>query len=332
MASVSVVIATRDKAGYLAATLACLAGQRVPADEVLVVDDGSVPPLPDGFGGAYMLRRDARPHLQAARNLGIAAARGEIVLLMDDDCLVQEEFVAQHRWRHEREPGHLVVGSVRRIVYRGEREFWKLPPAPGVAEHRTFERRAELLPDDIPPWNLAPCSNNASVARDALLDVCGYDEDYHGWGVDDVDLTYRLMRAGTPLWIDAAPVVYHQEHPRDAARQAEQEERNLWVFARRRGFWAYGTPPPEYDGPCRYPPEGAWFHAQAFLREGEPPAIRVTAAPEPGPEAPQSRWPLDWVLGAGGLAAARVSDARSGPAGYPASTDSSPAPPPLCFG
>jgi glycosyltransferase involved in cell wall biosynthesis len=298
MASVSVVIATRDKAGYLAATLACLAAQRVPADEVIVVDDGSQPPLPNGFGGATMIRRDGWwPHLQVARNQGIAAARGEIVLLMDDDCLVQEEFVAQHRWRHERDPGHLVVGSVRRIVYRGERAFWELPPAPAVAEHRTFERRAELLPAGVPPWNLAPCSNNASVAREALLRAGGYDEAYEGWGVDDVDLTYRLLRTGMPLWIDAAPVVYHQEHPRDAARQAEQEERNLSVFARRHGFWAYGTPPPEYDGPRRYPREGAWFHAQAVLREGEPAAIQVTSISARGPAAPRQRGPLDWILG-----------------------------------
>jgi glycosyltransferase involved in cell wall biosynthesis len=307
MVSVSVVIATRDKAAYLAATLACLGRQRVAADEVVVVDDGSEPPLPEGFGEARVLRREGRPHLQAARNRGIGVASGEIVLLMDDDGLVREEFVAQHAERHARDPGHLVVGSVRRIVYRGEREFWELPPAPDVEEHRTFERRAELLPANVPPWNLAPCSNNASVAREGLLRAGGYDVEYEGWGVDDVDLTYRLMREGVPLWIDAAPVVYHQEHPRDAARQAEQERRNLRVFARRHGFWAYGTPPPDYDGPRRYPASGAWFHARTVLREGELPAIVVAAVPEPGPEAPQRRWPLDWVLGAGERAMEKAS-------------------------
>ena len=240
MAAASVVIASRNKPSYLAATLVCLARQTVPPDEVIVVDDGSAPPLTDSTGVARLIRREGPRHLQAARNAGITQAKGDIVLLMDDDCLVREDWVQAHLWRHQRDPGHLVAGSVRRIVYRGEREFWKLPVAPDGDEHRTFERRLELLMGNVPPWNLAPCTNNASIARQALLRMGGYDEEYTGWGVDDVDLTYRLMRDGVPLLIDSAPTVYHQEHPRDEAQRApgrNSEPGGLRPAPRLLGLW-----------------------------------------------------------------------------------------------
>src|SRR5438094_957493 len=79
-----------------------------------------------------------------------------------------------------------------------------LPPAPGVRERRTFDSHAARLPGNEPPWILAPASNNASIARETLLRLGGYDEEFAGWGVDDVELTYRLMMAGIPMLMDAA--------------------------------------------------------------------------------------------------------------------------------
>jgi GT2 family glycosyltransferase len=300
MKRASIVVVSRDKPTYLAATIASLARQTVQPNEVIVVDDASEPPLVRTSGVTHWIRNKGKPHLQASRNRGIALARGQIVLLIDDDCLLPSQWLELHLRRHADSPGHLVVGSVRHIHYRGEPEFWKLPAAPFVDEHRTFERRCVLLPANVPPWNLAPCSNNASAARDLLLKVSGYDEQYYGWGVDDVDLTYRLMKAGVALLIDAGPEVFHQEHPRSKARQAEQEVANLWVFARKHGFWPYGNPPPGYHGPCDYPKEGAWFHARTILQKGKSEAIRITSVRPPGLYTPRQRWPLDWVLGRGG--------------------------------
>src|ERR1051326_1877653 len=127
MATASVIIASRKKRLSLEATLACLSQQTRPPVEIIVVDDASDPPLGELPGAARVLRRDRPRHLQAARKLGIALATGDVILLMDDDCLAREDYVQSHLWRHERDPGHLVVGSVRRIQYHGETEFWNLP-------------------------------------------------------------------------------------------------------------------------------------------------------------------------------------------------------------
>lgn len=293
----SVLIASHNKHRFLAATLACLTGQSTPPDEVILVDDASAPPLGGLPGVTHSIRREGPRHVQAARNLGLARATGEIVLLMDDDCLVREDYVARHLWRHARDPGHLVAGSVRRIDYHGQRAFWELPAVEGAVEYRTLERRAGLLLSGVAPWTLAPCSNNVSVARAALLGTGGYDEEYRGWGVDDVDLTYRLMAGGTPLLIDAGPEVFHQEHPWSPDERHGEEARNLACFARRHRFWAYGKPPPAWGGSWRYPAHGLWFHAQALSRAGEPAAIRVTPTDAPNAATPRIAHPLDCVLG-----------------------------------
>lgn len=246
MTTLTALLVSRNKHSYLAATLQTLARQTEPPDEILVIDDASEAPIDDPTGIAQVIRREPPAHLQAARNLGLALATGNVILLLDDDGLLPADFVARHRQRHEQEPGHLVVGSVRRVEYIGEEEFWRLPPLHGVSEHRTFEKRMELLAAGVPPWNFAPCSNHVSVAREALLAVGGYEEEYYGWGVDDVDLTYRLLEAGVPLLLDAEMLIYHQEHPYSEATRRQQEQRNLHVFARRHGFWPYGTPPLRY--------------------------------------------------------------------------------------
>src|SRR5262245_56955329 len=89
----SVIIATRNRPELLAATLERLCAQSVPADEyeVVVVDDGSSPPLalPDAVGAAAIhLVRTVGVERSAARNAGVAAARGEWILFLDDDMAV----------------------------------------------------------------------------------------------------------------------------------------------------------------------------------------------------------------------------------------------------
>jgi glycosyltransferase involved in cell wall biosynthesis len=85
---VSVVVPTRDRAGYLDVTLRALGAQDLTEPhEVIVVDDGSS----DGTAevaeraGARLLRPAAGNGPNTARNAGIEAAEAELVALVDDD-------------------------------------------------------------------------------------------------------------------------------------------------------------------------------------------------------------------------------------------------------
>jgi glycosyltransferase involved in cell wall biosynthesis len=89
--SVTIVIPTRDRWRLMAATSlkAALAQEGVEL-EVVVVDDGSAEPAPEGLRGlddprARVVRHETSRGVAAARNAGIAAAQGEWVAFLDDD-------------------------------------------------------------------------------------------------------------------------------------------------------------------------------------------------------------------------------------------------------
>ncbi len=55
-------------------------------------------------------------------------------------------------------------------------------------------------------------TGNASVRRDDLLAIGGFDEDFTGYGHEDLELGYRLAKAGVELRYDASALNYHW-HP-----------------------------------------------------------------------------------------------------------------------
>src|SRR4051794_2611310 len=89
---VSVVIPTKDRCALLRRTLAMVGDQRDVTLEVVVVDDGSTDATARVLAGwpddrVRALRHEAARGVAAARNSGLAAARGAWVGFLDDDDL-----------------------------------------------------------------------------------------------------------------------------------------------------------------------------------------------------------------------------------------------------
>ncbi len=86
--TVSVVVPTRNRAGYLEVALASLRAQDLAEEsEIVVVDDGSTDATPDVVhrAGARHVRLGPPGGLNAARNIGVRETRGSIVAFVDDD-------------------------------------------------------------------------------------------------------------------------------------------------------------------------------------------------------------------------------------------------------
>jgi len=179
--NVSVVIATKDRAAFLERSLASLAAQRnAPAFEVIVADNGS---SDDTAGvveraqasGALAVARVfvPRPNRGAARNAGIARARGALVAFVDDDVWLPPHFVAAHAAAHARSPfPHVVSGPIVNVPSYDAR------PTPTVANYS-----GAFL-----------CTCNASVPRSSLAAVGGFDEGFDLYGWEDTELGLRLRR------------------------------------------------------------------------------------------------------------------------------------------
>jgi glycosyltransferase involved in cell wall biosynthesis/radical SAM superfamily enzyme YgiQ (UPF0313 family) len=113
---VSVVLTTYNRPQLLTKVLEGFAIQTAAHDdfEVIVVDDGSVPPvreIAEPFAGRMRLKylRQDNAGLAAARNAGIQAAEGCVVLFSDDDDVPAPELIAEHWRSHRAYPDERVV-------------------------------------------------------------------------------------------------------------------------------------------------------------------------------------------------------------------------------
>src|SRR5688572_26044714 len=88
----SIIVPTRERAGYLDVALASIVPQAAAAGaEVLVVDDGpsdATRETAQRHGARYVAHAASRG-LNAARNTGIDAAGGELLVFVDDDVAVR---------------------------------------------------------------------------------------------------------------------------------------------------------------------------------------------------------------------------------------------------
>jgi hypothetical protein len=90
VASISVIVPCYNTERYLGAALESVVAQRPAPLEVIVVDDGSTDgsgAVAESFGGVVRCYRHPHRGISAARNAGLAMARGDTVAFLDADDL-----------------------------------------------------------------------------------------------------------------------------------------------------------------------------------------------------------------------------------------------------
>jgi glycosyltransferase involved in cell wall biosynthesis len=95
---ISVVIPTYNRSALIARALESALGQQRPGSEILVVDDGSTDDTERvlaGYGDRIRVVRQANRGGAAARNRGVADARGEWIAFLDSDDLWPRDYLAR---------------------------------------------------------------------------------------------------------------------------------------------------------------------------------------------------------------------------------------------
>ena len=204
--SVSVVVCTHNGQATLDQCLRRLGRLTYPDYEVIVVNDGSSEACAAiAQANDVTLIETEHCGLGHARNKGIEAARGEIVAFLDDDAYPDSD------WLHYvaallRANGHAGVGGPNIPPEDDGFVAECVAAAPGGPIHvLVSDREAEHVPG---------C--NMAFRKDVLEEVGCFDERFEVAG-DDVDLCWRLQKAGRTLGFSAGAVVMHRR--RDSIRR-----------------------------------------------------------------------------------------------------------------
>ena len=196
----------------LARTLAALEGQTYPQDlfEVVILDDGSDPPLrlPSTPLDVKVVRQEGRRFgLAKARNTGAQAAAHGILLFLDDDILVEADWMAAHaRWHHV-VSDVVTMGSCADVSMDGIdaetirhrtgalKELLSGRPADSRPGGGHLIRTNDLTSRADDPFRVM-AGGNFGVGKDFYKSVGGHDESFIRWGMEDVEFGYRAYTRG----------------------------------------------------------------------------------------------------------------------------------------
>lgn len=233
--AVSVVIPTHQRREPLRRALQSLAEQTVAAAsyEVVVAVDASsdgTAEMIDALDPGYRLRRvspEGRGRA-AACNAAIAVARGDVLIVLDDDMRAAPELVERHRAHHPPGSRRCVLGAVPVELGPGSTHAARY-----VKEK--FDLHLSRLAD---PEHLArPRSfytGNASLRAEVMAAVGGFDEGFAIYGNEDVELALRLRALGVELGYDPEALA-RQEYGKDMGglqRDTEEKGRTTVYLAR----------------------------------------------------------------------------------------------------
>ncbi|MDG6999967.1 MAG: glycosyltransferase [Nitrososphaerota archaeon] len=210
--NLSIIIPTYNRAPILAKVLRAYGSQTAEAGilEILVADDGSTDEtaaVVEQFSSKFRfpVRHLRLEHggLAKTRNSAIREARGELLLLGDDDIIPAPHFVAEHLAWHEKYPD-LHDGVLGRVVLSSELR----PTAFMVWLHDEMLFNFSSSPSGLldPPSYLFGIT---SVKREFLLQNGMFDEDFKEYGFEDIELGHRLSKVGYRVFYNPAAVGYH---------------------------------------------------------------------------------------------------------------------------
>ena len=201
---VSVILPTHNRSHLLPRAVCSVRSQAYPNWEIVVVDDGSTDDTPrvlerlGGELGPNRLKalRTARGGVCAARNQGLAVAKGSLIAYLDDDNAMHPLWLKAVAWAFGQRPdvdllyGGVIVDDILRL---NRRSAGALP-----SYHLMAFDRARLVRENL--------ADIGAIAHRSGLPEARFDETLREMG--DWDLLVRLTREKAPLVLPAVACFY----------------------------------------------------------------------------------------------------------------------------
>lgn len=208
---ISVLVCTRNRGAYIGKCLRAILQSKVQDMELLVIDQS------DGAETRDVVLAIDDPRLRylgtptrglsRARNIGIEASHGPIVLFTDDDNYAEPDWVEKMLKQFDEDPKRdAVYGRVMAYGKGGE----------GTTCPTIMESMEAKQVDGIPSERVqsAVGHGNNMAFRRRCFEKHGLFLEWLGagtpmTGAEDTDFSFRLMRAGARIYYSPEPVVHH---------------------------------------------------------------------------------------------------------------------------
>ena len=214
-ALISIIIANYNGESYLPECLDSLAEQSYRSLEVIVVDnasrDGSISLVEREYPHAQLVRLDSNKGFAGAVNAGIRAARGEFIVILNNDTHAEPAFIKE-LYGALSEESDASMAAPKMLIARGP----KIINSKGLGYSITGTNHdvGFGLKDGAQfgerKWVFGPCGGAGMYRRNIFEDTGLFDEDFFMY-YEDVDYSFRAQLAGYRCVFVLAARVYHTE-------------------------------------------------------------------------------------------------------------------------
>jgi GT2 family glycosyltransferase len=211
---VSIIIPNWNGAHHLPDCLGSLRRQDYQHFEVILVDngssDGSLPLLARDYPEVRVIPLNENRGFAPACNLGMRAARGEILVLLNNDTEVAPRWLGVLVSTFARHPEAGSVASKmllfdRRDHFHTAGDFYRLDGMPG--NRGVWQQDKGQFDEETPVFSA--CGGSAAYRR-VMLDEIGLLDETFFYSCEDVDLGWRAQLAGWPCIYAPQAIVYHK--------------------------------------------------------------------------------------------------------------------------
>ena len=182
------------------------------------------------------------PSAANSRNLGMAKAKGDLLIFLDADMIVSPAFIADHVRAHALAESPILCRGLRcevddrtipEVMASERTARWNLAkrcatPSPFENEAlRFFERPGRF---NETGWVYCISANLSIARKDANEHGLDFDSGFHEAGCEDTDFGFRAHRSGIRMRLSREAVAYHIHSSAKRRRDPSRLRRNIVRF------------------------------------------------------------------------------------------------------
>ena len=236
----SLIICTRNRPKDILDAIESIKKQTHQPDELIIVDSSDVPLLENqdfvknfAWEEINCVYKHTKPGLTYQRNCGITLAKGDIVFFLDDDAIIEPNYIYRMLETFDKNKG--VIGGMGSIVISDKKEHIVLRMVRRLFLLQRIYATGKITASGMPThcygtdnFRYIQVLNGCGAYRRAVFNKYQFDEHLKRYAyLEDMDFSYRVGQEG-PLFFNPSAKMWHR--PSQHARDDVVTNRAMYIF------------------------------------------------------------------------------------------------------